>query len=364
MVDVIKFYVADVELNENVKKKFSRFYKTRNNKEYCYYKKLKYNDIDDVDDFNKDRLEYEHFSIKFLRIVGENKGKLWFQQNIRKDYFARKEFGNVESAMGDLNFSQFEEEINFWADEFELDREVFWNAKITQIELGVTLEFNMPMKGIFSCFGSLKNLPRKHIYENSGVKFIGDNYQVSIYDKLDRTFSKGEILGSMNYVRRDNFKKILKNKKAYIRYEIKISAISGNLPKDFGDLDFLYNVRVRWNDLGKLLYTKFNDFTFVNILSPAIEKKIIYDQLQNKVKGEKKRGKNKTPIDHYLQFLGLQKIKMDQFRQYIIPFLKRDQRQIEQEYIDIYESFLKNVKPTYSTMFRTQLKKRLKKIKR
>jgi len=95
-----------------------------------------------------------------------------------------------------------------------------------------------------------------------------------------------------------------------------------------------------------------------------LKKKLFNDQLQNKVKGEKKRGKNKTPIDHYLQFLGLQKIKMDQFRQYIIPFLKRDQRQIEQEYIDIYESFLKNVKPTYSTMFRTQLKKRLKKIKR
>lgn len=364
MVDVIKFYVENIELTEKASQKFSEFYNTRNGKEYCYYKKQKYTVDENKDDYEKEMPEYDHFSIKFLRVKDQNIGKLWFRQNIRRNYFDRVEENDVQKGMGDLNFNQFVDEINFWADELDIDREVFWNAKITQIELGVTLEFSTPMLSVFSCFGSLKNMPRKHFYENSGVKFIGNNYQVSIYDKLNRTFSKGEILGEMEYYKKENFKDHVKKRKAFIRYEIKISAVSGNLPQDFGDIDQLNKVKGSWNPLLDLLKSKFNDFTFVDVISPGIEKKIMEDQVAKKVEGETKRGKNKRPIDHYLIYLGLKEIGMPDFIKDIIPFLKRDSLKIQKEYIAIYEGFLEKSSPSYEEVFKAELHKRLEEIKK
>jgi hypothetical protein len=117
MVDVIKFYVENIKLTDTALTKFSEFYNTRNEKEYCYYKKLKYARDEKEDDFGREMLEYDHFSIKFLRIRGEDKGKLWFQQNIRRNYFERVGESDVQKGMGDLNFDQYVAEINFWADE-------------------------------------------------------------------------------------------------------------------------------------------------------------------------------------------------------------------------------------------------------
>ncbi|WP_326982267.1 hypothetical protein VUJ46_19020 [Chryseobacterium sp. MYb264] len=297
MVDVIRFYIENVELTEKALKKFD-IYPVGYGKERGYYKKMK-REIENDLDKPKGR-EFDYFSIVYDKKEDENIGKLWFEQNIRRTYFdrIRTDESDLEIAMSDLHYNDFVREIEYWANELDIDEEDFWKAKITKIELGVTLHFKTPMNGIISCFGSLKNLPRKHVYENSGVKFIGNNYQVSIYDKLDRAFHTGEIFEKQPAKRRNILNVGAKKVKAYIRYEIKITTVSGVLPKDFGDISTLDKLNKSWNNLNNMLLNKIDDFTFVDILSPEIVKYIIYEQIGNAIDGVK--GKDKTPIEEYL----------------------------------------------------------------
>lgn len=371
MVDVIRFYIENVELTEKALKKFD-IYPVGYGKERGYYKKMK-REIENDSDKPKGR-EFDYFSIVYDKKEDENIGKLWFEQNIRRTYFdrIRTDESDLEIAMSDLHHNDFVREIKYWANELDIDEEDFWKAKITKIELGVTLHFKNPMNGIISCFGSLKNLPRKHVYENSGVKFIGKNYQVSIYDKLDRAFHTGEIFEKQPAKRRNILNVGAKKVKAFIRYEIKITTVSGVLPKDFGDINTLDKLNRSWNDLSDMLLNKIDDFTFVDVLSPEIEKYIIYEQIGKVIDGVKGKGKDKTPIEDYLMYLGLKYLDFendglvnkgfDEFRTHLLPFLKRDRLKREKYYSDLYMKFRVKSSPTYAEKFKTELSKKLKSL--
>jgi len=350
MVDVIKFYIEEVNIPKNVLiEKFDIYTDTIGNAK-CYYK--------------KEAFEKYH-SIKFLRLAKKEDGKLEFERNIRKDYFNRTRTIEADYiiATSDLSYYDFVKEVEFWSTELKIDKKIFWKAKVTQIELGVTLYFNNPMLGIFSCFGSLKDIPRKHIYENSGVKFIGDNYQVSIYDKWDRAFATGEIFKKTKTINRNKVREKVKKIKAFIRYEIKITNVSGSLPKGLRKVKYLEDIRSNWNDLANTLLIKFDDFTFVDVISPKIEKEIIYQQFKKPIEGNKRR-QNTNAINEYLKYLGLETITMEKFFQYVYPLVKQKTKVIEKGYIDTFEKFIEKRKPTYSDLFKKVLKRRLKSIKK
>ncbi|MCD9855729.1 hypothetical protein LUD75_13480 [Epilithonimonas sp. JDS] len=366
MVDVIKFYIPDVKLSDNVLKKFGKFYKRGEDKEHCFYQKITKNKIED-DDFEepKEQIDYDkHFSIVFRRDINAEIGKLWFEQNIRRNYFSRTRTSenDFDIAVSDLTYYDFVEEIEYWANELELDKRIFWNANVTKVELGVTLHFKSPMVGIFSCFGSLKHITRKHIYD-FGVKFIGDNYQVSIYDKLERAFYTKEVFDNLNKPRKENLKSAIKKIKAFIRYEIKITTTSGILPAGFKKVRTLKDIKDNWNNLGDSLLNKFNHFTFVDVISPAIEKEIIYQQFKKPIAINGRRP-DKVAINEYLIFLGLEKIKLDGFRRHLFPYLKQKNKEVEKWYNDLYEKFIVKKAPTYSDEFKKVLKKRLNSIKK
>lgn len=61
--------------------------------------------------------------------------------------------------------------------------------------------------------------------------------------------------------------------------------------------------------------------------------------------------------------LDLENTGIDEFNQYIIPFLKRDKIKLEKHYNDLYEKFRKKSKPNYSEKFKNVLSKRLKSIR-
>ncbi|MPS72935.1 MAG: hypothetical protein E2590_07235 [Chryseobacterium sp.] len=368
MVDVIRFYVENVELSKDVKKKFGRFYSDeRFGNEFCYYKKPKNKssqreaENSEIEDGKK--RDYDHFEIKFVKPKDKDQGKLWFEQNIRRNYFdrTRTDESDYDIAASDLNYTDFVKEIEHWADEFGIDKDKFWKAKVTQVELGVTLHFKTSMLGVFSCFGSLKKMSRKHIYENFGVKFIGNNYQVSVYDKLERAFQRGEILKRVKTVKRNKVKEEAKKVKAHIRYEIKITTVSGILPDGLKNINSLNYIKENWNSIGDVLLKKFDDFTFVDVLSPGIEKEIIYQQFK-KDKEDKGRRQNEAVINDYLKYLGMEAVGMEEFRQYIYPLLKKKNRTIEEKYLGLYEKFREKKKPSYSELFRKVLVKKIKTI--
>lgn len=153
MVDRIKFVVDNADLSDEILNE--KFFKSRPNKEGTIVYTYKNNHIEE--DINEDEtdddkvilksryskylyVQYVQYKIsKRLPNVDYNvKNKLIIHRNIRKDWF-----GN--GRLADLGYKSFVKKINSYAEEFQIDNKRLWNARVTKIELGVTLRLPIKM---------------------------------------------------------------------------------------------------------------------------------------------------------------------------------------------------------------------------
>ena len=147
MVDRIKFYIYCFISDDILKSKKRHSFKKDGKEFFVFdYRKISFmakminEDLSDNEIYkfsiNDSENEFSDYSFKNLfitysRAFGEKEGKLTIHQNIRKNYINYKGL----NVFKDLNYQDFVEIINLYADEFEIPREIFWKASITQLEL-------------------------------------------------------------------------------------------------------------------------------------------------------------------------------------------------------------------------------------
>lgn len=134
------------------------------------------------------KLSYKNKFISFKRKLNAKEGRLSVCQNIRRDFIRIKNL----HPFTDLNYLNFVEIIELYAHEFGIEKEKFWKAKITQVELGVNIRFNMNIASIMSSVSRMKGMENTLRIGNT-VNFKNQKYEVSVYDKLERESQQNEV---------------------------------------------------------------------------------------------------------------------------------------------------------------------------
>jgi hypothetical protein len=368
MVDKIKFIVDNVILDKTIlEEKFYETYSSNNKKKKeneeeeeeeeeneivtYFFRNNKTEDIsEDFDSEDSDDNKYrKYLYIKYVvrkkpkklpNVDYEIKTELIIHRNIRKDWFG-------EGSSKDLGFENFIEVIKKYADLFGIEEKKIWNARVTKVELGVTLKLSSKMKGILSCFESFSGITEKNLYGSNGIGFIGENFSISIYDKLSRMVDNGEIFKKS---RKKNklVEKIIK-KHYFLRFELKVNKVSGFYRNDFkGRINYLKEIRDNWDYLGQGVLRLYSDINFIDILSPEIQ--------------ERFRGKEKTQMNEFLKFSGIKAIGEDNFYRYFLPLMKGNGTKFREYYSETYNEHKQMAKYGYKEDFLAIMEKKIESL--
>ncbi|GAA5085464.1 hypothetical protein GCM10023210_06310 [Chryseobacterium ginsengisoli] len=389
MVDVIKFYIDNIEIDENILK--TKFIKTSSSESDVIRYKYDFHNSELFSDRKKNvkegKSDYEkkkpskltHHYIYFIIKVGEKKGKLIFNQNIRRnwiDYMKVADKKGIEyncspfdksmpRVLLDLEYENFIDIIELYAVEFRIPRIIFWSADVTQVELGANLKFSTKIKtkngfervslnGMLSSFGSLKNVPEKDTYGRSGVRFKADTFEISIYDKLKRIIFTKEMFANKKDSIKAYRRKKINERNHFLRYELRVKEVSSFRRESFfRKLDTLQDIKDNWNNLLTALFDTAKEIDFVDFLSPEIETELIKSQLKSKAK---------KPFVEYLIYQAVKEMGYTDFIRDIIPLVNvKERRKFQAEVDEIYDKFRdKNYYATsYEKMFLDALEKRL-----
>lgn len=328
MIDKIKFYIENLEIKESVLRRIftksfykneKQFYLADYNEISFFSKSLSEIQIEhprtnvviksDLEDSSYNKTSYRNLFISYSRDLGNQNGRLTIYQNIRRDFFKYKKL----SAFKDLNYHDFIEIINLYADEFEVPREDFWNAKITQLELGVNLRFNMNISSIINSISKMKGIEKPLRVDNSSINFRSSKYEIAIYDKLDRAIQQKEIFGQYNKVTRKRLFRKISRRNSFVRFELRIKKLSQFNRRSFkGKLSSLQVIKKNFNDIGKELYNLITEISFVNVINPEIDRNLVKSQL---------KGKSVHEFNKYLRYLGLKYFGVVKFIDFARPIL-------------------------------------------
>ncbi len=365
MIDKIKFIVDNAKIQDDIlSKKFFAPLNKKGSKEYLFKNNFIEDDDEEKKGFSEDNIEktsYEsrykkYLYIKYIvysspkKLPNNNyliRSELVIHRNIRKDRFG-------EGTVNDLSYAGFLKIIDRYIKEFGIDEKVMWNARVTKLELGVTLRLKSRMRGVLSCFESFDGITEKHIYGNNGIAFIGGNFSVSIYDKLEKMYKTQELFVK-NKNRSKLFEKVTKNN-YFLRFELKIHKVSGfnsdeNLFKK--RIERLKEIRDNWNYLGKALFKMYEKIKYIDILSPEVE--------------ESFKGKEKKPMNDYLMFKGIKSIGKDVFFTQLIPLMKNEgnsQSKFKKYYRDFYNNYNRRFLVDYVSEFGNKLEDKLDFVKK
>ena len=365
MVDRIRFYLVCI-LSDEILSAKKRHSFVKEGKEYYYFdfKKIsflskeknkdfpeneKYNfEINDTDDENYfSDYSYKNLLIVFSRKEGEKEGRLTIQQNLRKNYINYKGL----SPFKDLNYLDFLEIINLYADEFEIPREFFLKASVTQLELGVNLKFRMNISSIISSFSQLKRVQKRFQVDSSALYFRAKKFEMIAYDKLTRASEQSEIFPKANKIKRKKLTNKISKNNSILRFELKIKTVTQFNQKDFkGRIESLEKLKSNFREIADSLYRLALNITFVDVISPEISRKMIQSQL---------KGKGKKEFDDYLIYLGLKEYGIVKFVNFVTPLLNTS---IKLSYLKslekLYNSYKKNngyVRITFFNKLRNKL---------
>lgn len=309
MVDRIKFYLENIIISEAV---LGRIFTKRFKKKGTQYYIADYNQMSFMseltpEDFQEapkvtvlikslEKENYKNYKNLFICYAvkeGKSGGRLTIHQNIRKDFISYKK----ESAFKDLNYLDFIEIINLYADEFEIPRNIFWKAKITQIELGVNLRFNITMSSILSSISQMNGTSETIRVVNSAVTFRNKKYELSIYNKLSRASQQNEVFRGRNKISKKKMIKKISRRHSFVRFELRVRSMSQFNRRGFTNkLNSLSLLRDNFAEVGAEVYGLLSQISFVNTISPEIDKGLIESQM---------RGKSVKNFDKYLKYLGL-----------------------------------------------------------
>lgn len=363
MVDRIKFYIYCFISDDILKSKKRHSFKKDGKEFFVFdYRKISFmakminEDLSDNEIYkfsiNDSENEFSDYSFKNLfitysRAFGEKEGKLTIHQNIRKNYINYKGL----NVFKDLNYQDFVEIINLYANEFEIPREIFWKASITQLELGVNLKFKMHISSIISSFSQLKRVQKRFLVDNSALYFKAKKFEIVAYDKLDRASEQKEVFPKASKIKRKKLVNKISKNNSILRFELKIKSVKQFNQRDFkGKIESLEKLKNGFRDVADSLYKLSMDITFVDVISPEISRKMIQSQL---------KGKGKKEFDDYLIYLGLKEYGIVKFVNFVTPLLNTS---IKLSYLKslekLYNSYKKNngyVRITFFNKLRNKL---------
>lgn len=319
----------------------------------------------------------QNLFILYVRPIGSNKGKIIFNQNIRRNWinynhlqFARGSEGKLLSPMYDLKFRDFVKIIDLYADELSIPKNVFWNATITQIELGTNLKFDtrirkgkklvgtMNLNKMLSCFGRLKNVEEKHTYGNYGICFKAKNFELSIYDKLKRIVNTREIFKKSGERIKSKNRLKLNRVAFFLRYELRILSMSHFNQSAFENrIGTLKQLKDNWNEVLIALFETTEDIEFYDFLSPEIETELM-------MAGLKSKGLEK--FKNLMIYNGLKMIGYQNFKDFIVPLVNSKVRtKFETEILQVNSEFrdLSKYGNSYQKKFLNALENKLKSLR-
>lgn len=359
MVDRIKFIVDNASLSEEIlRQKFFRKPKNKKGNTVYLYK----NNFVEEEDFTDGESEVlkkdsnntkyrKHLYIQYIdygkpkKLPNNNydiKNELIIHRNLRKDGFG-------DGTVRDLNFTNFEKVIRGYSKKFIVEEKKFWNARITQLELGVTVKLSSKMRGILTCFENFKDLTEKNVYSNNGIAFIGENFSVSIYDKIEKMWSNKELF--KNAKRKKYLKDKVSKNNYFLRLELKIMKVSGfNRSAFVGKIDRLKDIRDNWNYLGKALLDLYSDINYIDVLSPEVEDTI--------------SGQERKPMDKFLKFQGIKSIGFNEFFNQILPLMKGRGVRFRKEYQTFVSDYEKKYRTNYEAEFAEKVENRIESLRK
>lgn len=365
MVDRIKFSVDNVEIDQEILAK--KFFKSAPNKKgnVTYTFKNNFIEDDEEDDSTDETSETEksaydkkykkYLYIRYTKykipkklpkeddITYEIRNELVIHRNIRKDRLG-------DGRIADLSYNGFVKTINKYAQDFKIEEKKMWSARVTKIELGATLRLKRNMKGILSCFQSFQDLPEKNIYGSNGISFIGNNYSVSFYDKIERMYINKELFP--NSKNKKKLKAKLTEKNYFLRLELKVEKVSGFYKQNFkGKLKHLVDIKNNWDHLCLSITKLYYDIGFIDVLSPESRDLIT--------------GKERKPMNDYLKFKGIQFIGKDVFFNEIIDLMREEGlSKFRSEYRKFYDNYERNFKYSYKDEFKAELDEQVEQLMR
>lgn len=325
MVDRIKFYLYCIISEAVIENKKSLVFK-KDNQEYIVFdynkisflaktstaqaesKNLTFS-ITDSEDNDSSNISYKNLFIVFSRVIGERAGRLTIHQNLRKNYIHYKNL----SPFHDLKFLEFIEIINLYADEFEVPRQEFWKAKITQLELGVNLRFKMNISMIINSLSQMRRVPKRIKVDNSALYFRAKKFELVMYDKIDRASEQREIFSDRDKIERKRLSRKISRNNSILRFELRIKSVKQFNQRNFKNkIESLDKIKNHFVEIGDALYSLAGNITFVDVANPEISKRLITSQLKSKGKKE---------FDDYLIYLGLKSFGVVKFINFIAPIL-------------------------------------------
>ncbi|WP_312765769.1 hypothetical protein [Epilithonimonas sp.] len=388
MIDKIKCYAEDVRLSDEIlKTKFKKSYNSRNGNEVylfdhfnsIFVKKNKIERSQSIDEEEGyiNNVKRQNLYVLFIRPIGSNKGKIIFNQNIRKNWinynhlqFGRGSEGKHLSPMYDLKFKDFVKIIDLYADELSIPKNVFWNATITQLELGANLKFDtrirkgkklvgtMNLNKMLSCFGRLKNVEEKHTYGSYGICFKAKNFELSIYDKLNRIVNTREIFKKSGERIKSKNRLKLSRVAFFLRYELRILSMSHFNQSAFENrIGTLKELKDNWNEVLIALFETTEDIEFYDFLSPEIETELM-------MTGLKSKGLEK--FKNLMIYNGLKMIGYQNFKDFVVPLVNSKVRtKFETEILQVNSEFrdLSKYGNSYQKKFLNALENKLKSLR-
>ena len=234
-----------------------------------------------------------------------------------------------------MNKKDFIEVVRFLANDIGISENKLWNAKVTKLETGVTIKLRDEHRAIFNCIFGYKAF-RKNIYDNTGVEFKGENYDLIFYDMLRNIFNKKDKLER-------SYRKLSKNN-FFLRYEIQGHKVSG-MDMFKNKSNTLLKLKSNWKYLGQNLLDTLDKVEFVDVISPDTYMDI--------------KGGTKKQMSHYLIYKGIKKIGLENVRQLIEQMNPKKRAEYKKDFIKIYEEHLVKDRRNYEVIFRQKVEKKL-----
>jgi len=339
MLDKIKIILDNTYVSDENRRGYKQYKGIRNpnkivNVKYIPLDKNKHdaffeNNVDEEEDLQSVK-EIEKHRIKVILIDDTNKHttKLIVEGSIRKWYFGI-------DATQDLKRNEFIHCIDSISRIIGLEDKSLWNAKITQLETGVTIRMKDEHRGIVNCIFDYQAF-QKNTFGQYGVEFKGANYDVIFYDQIRKIYNHRD--------KKERQYKKLTNNNFFLRYEIQGHKVSGmDMFKD--KLDTLLKVRSNWKYIAENLLLTLDEVTFVNTISPDL-----YVELK---KGGKKE------MSRFLTYKGLQEIGLENFRILLEQMKSRKKSAFKKDFVELYNDFSEKDKKDYKKIFSRKLEQKL-----
>lgn len=199
------------------------------------------------------RKEHDPTDAYLTIIINDSRSGFTISGSIRKWWFSKK------AICRDFNLQTFCDCIETLAVKLQVTIDDFWYCKVTKLEIGGTIKLPRKFENLVSNMVSYPRLKSTN-YANETKKFVGNNYNVIVYDK-------GKEASDTKTVDEKVMSKI--NEVFYIvRFEIQLKKPSGTALR--GRMNSLENIKENWDFLIEYWEETFHKIEIIPIQSPKL----------------------------------------------------------------------------------------------